>query len=106
MKTTNHFHSLALAVALALNVNARAAGAADNLPPIFNGQDLTGWKVPDWNRYRLEAKGDTFTVWLDGVQVVKYTNAKYASAAPIGLQIHPGLPMKVEFRKLRAKALD
>jgi hypothetical protein len=206
MKLTKLIHPLALTLALALNFTARAAGDADNLPPIFNGKDLTGWKLPepnpfwkvvggvivgendeakkgsmlwteksyrdfviecearwsgeidsgimlrkpelqmqmgisrslkrdltgsfytggtekypeagqaknleklfkpgDWNHYRLEARGDTFTVWLNGVQVVKYTNAKYAGAAPIGLQIHPGLAMKVEFRNLRAKALD
>ncbi len=206
MKIKNLIHPLALAVALALNSTAQAAGDADNLPPIFNGKDFTGWKVPepnpfwkvvggvivgendeakkgsmlwteklygdfviecdarwsgeidsgimlrapelqlqmgisrslkrdltgsfytggtekypeagqakdleknfkpgDWNHYRLEAKGDTFTVWLNGVQMVKYTNAKYAGAAPIGLQIHPGLAMKVEFRNLRAKSLD
>ena len=200
------FLPLTLAVALALNSTAHAAGDADNLPSIFNGQDFVGWKVPepnpfwkvvngvivgenneakkgsmlwtekvygdfvlecearwsgeidsgimlrrpelqmqmgisrslkrdltgsfytggtekypeagqvnnleknfkpgDWNHYRLEARGDAFTVWLNGVQVVKYTNAKYAGAGPIGLQIHPGLAMKVEFRNLRAKALD
>ena len=74
------------------------AGQAKNLEKVF--------KPGDWNHYRLEAKGDTFTVWLNGVLMVKYTNAKYAGAAPIGLQIHPGLVMKVEFRNLRAKALD
>ena len=206
MNTRNLVYTLALAFILALNCNAHAAGEADNLTPIFNGKDLTGWKVPEpnpfwkvaggiivgennaakkgsmlwteksyrdfvlecearwsgeidsgimlrkpelqlqmgisrslkrdltasfytggaekypeagqaknleklfkpgeWNHYRIEAKGDTFTVWLNGVQVVKYTNPKYAGAAPIGLQIHPGLAMKVEFRNLRAKALE
>ncbi len=32
-------------------------------------------------------------------------DAKYAEPAPIGLQIHGGLVMKVEFRDLRALAL-
>lgn len=58
-----------------------------------------------WNRIRLEAKGDTFTVWLNGQQVSHYTSDKYREPAPIGLQIHPGLVMKVEFRDLRAKPL-
>jgi hypothetical protein len=62
-------------------------------------------KPNDWNRIRLEAKGDTFTVWLNGEQVSQYTSDKYRDPAPIGLQIHPGLVMKVEFRDLRAKAL-
>jgi hypothetical protein len=59
----------------------------------------------EWNRIRLEAKGDTFTVWLNGQKVSQYTSEKYREPAPIGLQIHPGLVMKVEFRDLRAKAL-
>ena len=62
-------------------------------------------KSGDWNRIRVEAKGDTFTVWLNGEQVSQYKDAKYAEPAPIGLQIHGGLVMKVEFRDLRALAL-
>jgi len=57
----------------------------------------------DWNRIRIEARGDTFTVWLNGRQVSRYTAAKYAEPGPIGLQIHAGLAMKVEFRDLRAR---
>jgi lysophospholipase L1-like esterase len=72
---------------------ARAPRAAELLEP---GQ---------WNRIRLEAKGDTFTVWLNGEQVSQYTNAKYKDAGPIGLQVHGGLVMKVEFRDLRALGL-
>jgi hypothetical protein len=53
----------------------------------------------------VEARGDTFTVWLNGEQVSSYTNPKYDGPAPIGLQIHAGLPMKVEFRTIRALAL-
>jgi len=37
--------------------------------------------------------------------VSQYTSDKYREPAPIGLQIHPGLVMKVEFRDLRARAL-
>ena len=62
-------------------------------------------KPNDWNRIRVEAKGDTFTVWLNGEQVSRYTNPKYAEPAPIGLQIHKGLPMKVEYKNIRALAL-
>lgn len=72
---------------------ARAPKAADLLKP------------DDWNRIRVQAKGDTFTVWLNGEPVSSYTNAKYAEPAPIGLQIHKGLPMKVEFKNIRARAL-
>ncbi|MFM8890623.1 MAG: DUF1080 domain-containing protein [Planctomycetia bacterium] len=60
----------------------------------------------DWNRIRLEARGDTFTVWMNGRQVTRYTDPKYANPGPIGLQIHGGVLMKVEFRDLRALPLS
>ncbi|MEI7780367.1 MAG: DUF1080 domain-containing protein, partial [Planctomycetota bacterium] len=59
----------------------------------------------EWNRIRFEAKGDTFTVWLNGEQVSHYTSSKYREPGPIGLQIHGGLVMKVEFRNLHAQDL-
>jgi len=64
------------------------------------------WKADDWNRIRLEARGDTFTVWLNGHEVTRYTNPKYANPGPVGLQIHAGVRMKVEFRNLRALPLE
>ncbi|MEX0670107.1 MAG: DUF1080 domain-containing protein [Pirellulales bacterium] len=73
---------------------ARAPKAAELLKP------------GEWNRFRLEAKGDTFTVRLNGEQVSQYKDAKYANPSPIGLQVHGGLVMKVEFRDLRALALE
>jgi hypothetical protein len=63
-------------------------------------------KLGDWNKIRFEAKGDTFTVWLNGKKVTEYTDAKYKDAGPIGLQIHAGVKMKVEFRNLGARSLD
>ncbi len=63
-------------------------------------------KVGDWNKMRLQAKGNTFTVWLNDTQVTQYTDEKFAAPGPLGLQIHPGLAMKVEFRNIKAKALD
>lgn len=62
------------------------------------------FKPGEWNRFKLEAKGDTFTVWCNGKKVTEYKNAKYAEAAPIGLQIHPKLAMKVEYRNLKIRA--
>jgi len=58
------------------------------------------------NQFRREAKGESFAVWLNGDKVANYTNATFAGGGPIGLQIHPNLKMKVEFRNIRAKALE
>jgi hypothetical protein len=63
-------------------------------------------KPGDWNKIRFEAKGDTYTVWLNGKKVTEYTDPKFKDAAPIGLQIHPGVKMKVEFRNIGARSLD
>ena len=62
-------------------------------------------KPGDWNRIRIEARGDTFTVWLNGTQVSRYTDPKYAAPAPIGLEMHANVEMRVEFRDIRAKPL-
>lgn len=59
-------------------------------------------KPGDWNRLRIAARGDTFTVWLNGEQVATYTSPAHRGPAPIGLQIHQGVRMKVEFRNLKA----
>ena len=63
-------------------------------------------KVGEWNLIRFEAKGSKFTAWLNGEKVVEYEDPAFPNAAPIGLQIHPGLKMKVEFRNIKAKALN
>lgn len=73
------------------------AGQAKGIEKLF--------KEGAWNTVRMEVKGDTYTVWLNGRQVSQYTDAKYAQPGPIGLQIHPGLAMKVEFRNIRVKPL-
>ena len=59
-------------------------------------------KPGEWNRLRIVARGDTFTVWLNDEQVATYTSAAHRGPAPIGLQIHKGVVMKVEFRNLKA----
>jgi hypothetical protein len=82
-------------------------GGTNAYPEVGRGKGVDALLKPgEWNKIRLQAKGDTFTVWLNGQQVANYVNAKYAEAAPIGLQIHAGLKMKVEFRNIRAQMLD
>jgi Domain of Unknown Function (DUF1080) len=63
-------------------------------------------KVGEWNKFRLQAKGNVFTIWINGEKAVEYTNEKYAAPGPIGLQIHPGVKMKVEFRGIGARAIE
>ncbi len=83
------------------------AGGPEKYPAAGEVKNLEKFITPGaWNKYRLEAKGDTFTVWLNGKQAVKYVNANFSGAGPIGLQIHPGLEMKIEFRNVRVKLIE
>lgn len=58
-----------------------------------------------WNMFRVQAKGDTFSCWINGTKQVEYTDARFPGAAPLGLQIHPNVEMKVEYRNLRIAEL-
>ncbi|MBI5689960.1 MAG: DUF1080 domain-containing protein [Verrucomicrobia bacterium] len=59
----------------------------------------------EWNRIRIQAKGDTFTCWINGAKASEYTDAKFSGAAPLGLQIHPNVEMKCEYRNIRIAEL-
>ena len=74
-----------------------AAGAAPDAPKYL--------KLGDWNTIRFEARGDTFTVWVNGHQVARYVDAGYPEAGPIGVQVHPKVGGKVEFKNVRVADL-
>lgn len=61
---------------------------------------------PEWNHFRLEARGPVFTVAINGQPAVNYTDEKFIGPGPLGLQLHQGVKMKVEYRNLRAAALN
>ena len=63
------------------------------------------FKRNEWNTYRVEARGTVFTAWINGRQVSRYSNSTHAGLAPIRLQFHGGLKMKLEFRNLRLAEL-
>jgi 3-keto-disaccharide hydrolase len=64
-------------------------------------------KIGDWNKIRIEARGDHYKIWLNGEVVLETDLPGYDEPGPIGLQIHPHVKdMKVEFRNMKAAALD
>ena len=99
-----------IGVSISLKVDRTCSfytGGADKYPEAGRARAVDRLLKPgDWNKIRLEAEGGTFTVWLNGEQVTRYTNLNFAAPAPIGLQIHPKLKMRVEFRHIRAMPLD
>lgn len=60
----------------------------------------------DWNHYRVVARGPEIQLFINGkktAHAVDRQNGKAAAKGWIGLQMHPGPPMKVQFRNLRIK---
>ena len=59
----------------------------------------------EWNTFRVRAKGDTFTCWINGKKASEYKDPKFSGAAPIGFQIHGNVVMKCEYRNIRVAEL-
>ncbi len=59
----------------------------------------------EWNTFRIQAKGDTFTCWINGEKASQYSDAKFSGAAPLGLQIHGGVEMKCDYRNIKIAEL-
>lgn len=75
------------------------AGQAKNAKALMKPQG-------EWNTFRIQAKGNTFTCWINGTKASEYTDAKFSGASPLGLQLHANVVMKAEFRNIRARALE
>jgi hypothetical protein len=80
------------------------------ITPIGNPADLLKHvKQNDWNEYRVIARGPDITLAINGVVMSQATDRQKDRAARdgiIALQMHPGPPMKIQFRSLRIKMLD
>ncbi len=82
-------------------------GGKPSYPDVGQAKDAKKLMKPqgEWNTFRIQAKGTTFVCWINGTKASEYTDAKFSGAAPLGLQIHPGVVMKAEYRNIRAQAL-
>ncbi|MBK6979552.1 MAG: DUF1080 domain-containing protein [Cytophagaceae bacterium] len=58
-------------------------------------------KVGDWNTLKVKVLGQTYTVWLNGIEVMTYTSENIPNTGPIGIQLHPGNDMSIQYRKIR-----
>ncbi len=59
----------------------------------------------EWNTFRVQARGDTFTCWINGVKASEYANPKFADPAPLRFQIHPDVAMECEYRNIKIAGL-
>jgi Domain of Unknown Function (DUF1080) len=82
-------------------------GGKPSYPEAAQAKDAQKLMKPqgEWNTIRIQARGNTFTCWINGTKASEYTDAKFSGASPLGLQIHGNVVMKVEYRNIRARAL-
>ena len=63
-------------------------------------------KPGEWNTMRIKVNGDNVTTWLNGQEMVNFTDAKIGKGkGRIALQIHDGGGIKVLWRNLNLKTL-
>ena len=58
-------------------------------------------RAGDWNRMRIIAKGGSYRVLLNDIKVMEHETETHQPAGPLGLQVHPGVMMKIEFRDIQ-----
>ena len=73
--------------------------------PIKDVVKKRAYKKGDWTDLELTAKGGDITVKINGVVSTKLTNDKSRRDGHIGLQLHGGQVMHVEYKKIYIKSL-
>jgi len=62
-------------------------------------------KLKDWNQMKIKVQGKQYTVWLNGKQVISYESATAIAKGPIGIQLHMGRQMAIDYRDIRLAEL-
>ncbi len=62
-------------------------------------------KEKDWNTMKIKLVDKTYTVWLNGVEVMTYTSESIPAEGPVGIQLHPGNEMSISYRNIVLGAL-
>lgn len=58
-------------------------------------------KPGDWNTLKVKVVGQTYTAWLNGKEVMTYTSEKIPASGAVGIQLHPGNVMSIQYRKIK-----
>ena len=69
---------------------------------------LKHYKSDDWNTYRIICRGPEIILYVNNVLMCQITDHRVTPAARrgiIALQMHPGPPMKVQFKNILIKTL-
>ncbi|WP_240643179.1 3-keto-disaccharide hydrolase [Sinomicrobium pectinilyticum] len=64
-------------------------------------------KYGEWNHMKIKVQGDRVTTWLNGEQMIDFTDDKIGEAnGKIALQIHDGGGIKVYWRNITLKEIS
>ena len=99
-----YHHQRGLVVARGQDTRITPDGKVASSPLAEAGAMETVFKRDAWNAYQICCDGARITLLLNGVMVSRVSDEDLATAARSGiiaLQMHPGPPMSVQFRKLR-----
>ncbi len=85
-------------------VEITADGTVKQLGKVGNSDKLTDW---EWNNIRIVAVGNRLIHQVNGVTTIDATDHHKDALASgvLGLQLHKGPPMRVEFKDLRLRKL-
>ena len=66
------------------------------------------YKPGKWNRMTIRAYGNRLEYWINGIKIMDYLDhdPKAFLEGVIGLQLHDGSAMRVEFRNIRVRPLE
>jgi len=63
-------------------------------------------KMGEWNKLTVKVYGDNVTTWLNGIQMITYSDSKIGEAdGRIALQIHDGGGIKVKWKNIKIQEL-
>ena len=66
-----------------------------------DGKD-SSLKMGEWNKLTVKVYGDKVTTWLNGIQMITYSDSKIGEAdGRIVLQIHDGGGIKVKWKNIK-----
>ncbi|MDB4028522.1 DUF1080 domain-containing protein [Flavobacteriaceae bacterium] len=104
-----YHHSRGLIAARGEKVNITTAGKRE-VQKLGDSEQLNAAFQPgEWNHYRILCAGPKITLYINDVLVCEFTDNDPQQARAkgiIALQMHPGPPMKVQFKNIVLKTLE
>ena len=63
-------------------------------------------KKDEWNSMTIVAKGNAYSVWLNGTYLMTYESDSAVPEGPVGIQLHGNRDMSCQYRKIRLAELN